>query len=55
MSRFFFNDREQLVNDAIEGMLISTPHANLARLDIDPAIRVVARADWDKSRALTQC
>lgn len=50
MSRFFFNDREQLVNDAIEGMLISTPHANLARLDIDPAIRVVARADWDKSR-----
>jgi dihydroxyacetone kinase len=50
MSRFFFNDREQLVNDAIEGMLISAPHANLVKLDIDPAIRVVARADWDKSR-----
>ncbi|WES69043.1 dihydroxyacetone kinase subunit DhaK [Superficieibacter sp. HKU1] len=50
MSRFFFNDRKQLVNDAIEGIVLSAPHANLVRLDIDPAIRVVARADWDKSR-----
>ena len=45
MSRFFFNDRKQLVNDAIEGILISAPHANLVKLDIDPAIRVVARSD----------
>lgn len=50
MSRFFFNDRKQLVNDAIEGILISAPHGNLVKLDIDPAIRVVARNDWDKSR-----
>ncbi|MEZ6878274.1 dihydroxyacetone kinase subunit DhaK [Enterobacter sp. KBR-315C3_2022] len=50
MSRFFFNDRKQLVNDAIEGILISAPHGNLVKLDIDPAIRVVARGDWDKSR-----
>ncbi|WP_217480361.1 dihydroxyacetone kinase subunit DhaK [Enterobacter chuandaensis] len=50
MSRFFFNDRKQLVNDAIEGILLSAPHANLVKLDIDPAIRVVARGDWDKSR-----
>ena len=50
MSRFFFNDRKQLVNDAIEGLIISAPHANLVRLDIDPAIRVVARSDWDKGR-----
>ena len=50
MSRFFFNDRKQLVNDAIEGLVISAPHANLVRLDIDPAIRVVARSDWSKSR-----
>ncbi|EMC7916318.1 dihydroxyacetone kinase subunit DhaK [Enterobacter kobei] len=50
MSRFFFNDRKQLVNDAIEGILLSAPHANLVKLDIDPAIRIVARADWDKSR-----
>ncbi|WP_391488333.1 dihydroxyacetone kinase subunit DhaK [Leclercia tamurae] len=50
MSRFFFNDRKQLVNDAIEGMLISAPHGNLVKLDSDPAIHVVVRADWDKSR-----
>jgi dihydroxyacetone kinase len=50
MSRFFFNDRKQLVNDAIEGLVLSAPHGNLVRLDIDPAIRVVVRGDWDKSR-----
>jgi dihydroxyacetone kinase len=50
MSRFFFNDRKQLVNDAIEGIVLSAPHGNLVRLDIDPAIRVIARGDWDKSR-----
>ncbi|MFP2467133.1 dihydroxyacetone kinase subunit DhaK [Pseudescherichia vulneris] len=50
MSRFFFNDRKQLVNDAIEGIVLSAPHSNLVRLDIDPAIRIIARGDWDKSR-----
>ena len=50
MSRFFFNDRKQLVNDAIEGLVLSAPHGNLVRLESDPAIRIVARADWDKSR-----
>ncbi|KNC95681.1 dihydroxyacetone kinase subunit DhaK [Trabulsiella odontotermitis] len=50
MSRFFFNDRKQLVNDAIEGLVLSAPHGNLVKLDIDPAIRIVARGDWDKSR-----
>lgn len=50
MSRFFFNDRKQLVNDAIEGILISAPHGNLVKLDIDPAVRIVARSDWDKGR-----
>lgn len=50
MSRFFFNDRKHLVDDALEGLVLSAPHANLVRLDIDPAIRIVARSDWDKSR-----
>ncbi|EMJ0104688.1 TPA: DAK2 domain-containing protein [Enterobacter cloacae] len=50
MSRFFFNNRKQLVNDAIEGILTSAPHGNLVKLDVDPAIRIVARSDWDKSR-----
>ena len=50
MFRFFFNERKHLVDDALEGLVLSAPHANLVRLDIDPAIRIVARSDWDKSR-----
>ncbi|MCO6504138.1 MAG: dihydroxyacetone kinase subunit DhaK [Snodgrassella sp.] len=50
MSKFFFNDRKQLINDAIEGLIISAPQGNLIKLDIDPAIRVVVRRDWDKNR-----
>lgn len=50
MSKFFFDDRKQLVNDAIEGLIISAPQGNLVKLDTDPAIRVVVRQDWDKSR-----
>jgi dihydroxyacetone kinase len=50
MSRFFYNDRKQLVNDAIEGVIISSRYRNLTRLEIDPAIRVVVRNDWDKSK-----
>lgn len=50
MSRFFYNDRKRLVNDAIEGVIISSRHRNLTRLEIDPAIRVVVRNDWDKSK-----
>ena len=50
MSKFFFDDRKQLVNDAIEGLIISAPQGNLVKLDTDPAIRVVVRRDWDKSR-----
>lgn len=50
MSRFFMNNRKQLVDDALEGVVLSAPFANLVRLDIDPAIRIIARNDWDKSR-----
>ncbi|MGB7801931.1 glycerone kinase [Buttiauxella sp.] len=50
MSRFFFNDRNQMVNDAIEGVIISSRFRNLTRLDTDPAIRVVVRKDWNKSK-----
>ncbi|MCA1921358.1 glycerone kinase [Buttiauxella noackiae] len=50
MSRFFFNDRQQMVSDAIEGVIISSRFHNLARLDTDPAIRVVVRKDWNKSK-----
>lgn len=50
MSRFFFNDRKQLVNDALEGIVLTSPYGNLVKLEVDPAIRIIARADWDKSR-----
>lgn len=50
MSRFFFNERKQLVNEAVEGLVISACQGNLVRLDTDPAIRIVMRNDWDKSR-----
>lgn len=50
MSQFFYNQRENLVNDAIEGAIIASPWNNLARLETDPAIRIVVRQDLDKSR-----
>ncbi|WP_017347328.1 dihydroxyacetone kinase subunit DhaK [Pantoea sp. A4] len=50
MSQFFYNTRASLVDEAIAGLLHSTPWHNLGRLDAGEAIRVVARNDWDKSR-----
>ncbi|VUS59477.1 glycerone kinase [Klebsiella spallanzanii] len=49
MSQFFFNQRANLVNEVIEGTIISSPWNNLARLESDPAIRVVVRRDLDKN------
>lgn len=50
MSQFFMNEKNQIVNEAIEGIIHSTPFHNLSRLDVDPAIRIVMRNDWDKSK-----
>ncbi|MCC3702551.1 dihydroxyacetone kinase subunit DhaK [Rouxiella badensis] len=50
MSNFFMNDRKSLINDVIEGAILTTPYKNLARLDVDSAIRVVVRNDWDKNK-----
>ena len=49
MSQFFFNQRTSLVSDVIEGAIIASPWNNLARLESDPAIRVVVRSDLNKS------
>ena len=49
MSQFFFNQRANLVNDVIGGTIIASPWNNLARLESDPAIRVVVRRDLDKN------
>lgn len=45
----FINARHDLVTDAIDGLL-ETAGGMLARLDGYPHIKVVTRADWDKSR-----
>ncbi|QLK59806.1 DAK2 domain-containing protein [Enterobacteriaceae bacterium Kacie_13] len=50
MSKFFMNDRKTLINDVIEGVILTSPYKNLAKLDVDPAIRVVVRRDWDKKK-----
>lgn len=45
----FMNTKETLVTEAIDG-LIRTSAGRLARLDGYPHIKVVVRADWDRSR-----
>ncbi len=45
----FMNTKDDMVTDAIDGV-IAASGGRLARLDGYPHIRVVVRADWDKSR-----
>lgn len=45
----FINARENLVTEAIDGLLL-TSGGSLARLDGYPHIKVVYRSDWDKSK-----
>ncbi len=44
----FFNTKETLVTEAVDGLLGSSD--KLARLDGYPHIKVVVRTDWDKSK-----
>ncbi|WP_182418808.1 dihydroxyacetone kinase subunit DhaK [Bartonella sp. HY038] len=46
----FMNDRQTLVSDAIDGLLLSSAGTNLTRLDAFPEIKVVIRADWQKDK-----
>lgn len=45
----FMNKRENIVTEAIDGIVMASG-GRLVRLDGYPHIRVVLRADWDKSR-----
>jgi dihydroxyacetone kinase len=45
----FMNKRENIVTEAIDGTLMASA-GRLVRLDGYPHIRVVLRADWDKSK-----
>ncbi len=50
MSRLFINNKATLVDDAIDGILYSNKHNNLARLDVDPQIRILVRNDWQQDK-----
>lgn len=45
----FLNDPRSLVQEAIEGLILAS-EGRLTRLDGFPDIKVVVRADWDRSR-----
>lgn len=47
--KHFINDRDTLVQESIDG-LIATSGGKLTRLDGYPHIKVVLRAEWDKSQ-----
>ncbi len=48
--KHFFNRRENIVTEALDGLLQTSRPGMLARLDSYPDIKVILRADWDKSR-----
>ncbi|WP_428944961.1 dihydroxyacetone kinase subunit DhaK [Pantoea sp. FN060301] len=50
MSQFFMNKKSDLVNEAIEGALLSSRYHNLSQLETGSDMRIVVRNDWDKSR-----
>jgi len=45
--KFFINETDQIVNEAINGLLTNP---ELVKLDSFPEVRVVMRKDWDKSK-----
>ncbi|MDL2406132.1 dihydroxyacetone kinase subunit DhaK [Rhizobium calliandrae] len=48
--KHFFNRRENIVTEALDGLLLTSGTGRLARLDTFPEIKVILRADWDKSK-----
>ncbi|ANM11015.1 MULTISPECIES: dihydroxyacetone kinase subunit DhaK [unclassified Rhizobium] len=48
--KHFFNRRETIVTEALDGLLQTSAKGRLARLDSFPDIKVILRADWDKSK-----
>ncbi|RUU03753.1 DAK2 domain-containing protein [Mesorhizobium sp. USDA-HM6] len=48
--KHFFNRKETIVTEALDGFLATTGSGTLARLDGYPEVKVVLRADWDKTK-----
>lgn len=47
MSKRFINRRDDIVLEAVDGLIKATP--NITRLDGYPDVKVVVRSDWDKN------
>ncbi|ESW86986.1 dihydroxyacetone kinase subunit DhaK [Mesorhizobium sp. M1005] len=48
--KHFFNRRDTIVTEALDGFLGTTGAGDLARLDGYPEIKVILRANWDKTK-----
>jgi len=48
--KHFFNRRETIVTEALDGLLLTSSPGRLARLDSFPEIKVILRAGWDRSK-----
>lgn len=48
--KHFFNRKDSIVTEALDGFLATTGSGALARLDGYPGIKVVLRADWDRTK-----
>ncbi|PBB80500.1 dihydroxyacetone kinase [Mesorhizobium sp. WSM3879] len=48
--KHFFNRKDSIVTEALDGYLATAGSGALARLDGYPEIKVVLRADWDKAK-----
>jgi len=46
----FTNSKEDVVREAIDGLVVAASGGQLTRLDGYPFIRVVVRSDWDGHR-----
>lgn len=46
----FFNTRDAIVTEALDGLLLARPPGHLARLDGYPSIKVVFRVDWNRKK-----
>ncbi|RWG87898.1 dihydroxyacetone kinase subunit DhaK [Mesorhizobium sp.] len=48
--KHFFNRKDTIVTEALDGFLATAGSGTLARLDGYPEVKVVLRADWDKTK-----
>ncbi|MGB6130102.1 MAG: hypothetical protein WBG30_15275, partial [Psychrilyobacter sp.] len=50
MNKIFFNEKETIVDDAINGLLATNKHNNLIKLNLGKNIRVISRKNIDKNK-----